>query len=138
MRILIFTIGLLCTTLSDAAGLLVIASPQVPVEKISIHQLADIYALKKTQWSNQAAVVPVNRESSSEERDLFSEAVFKMSSQELAELWNTLRFEGKNPPLTQISNHAVVGFVRSVPGAIGYISGGEEVPTGVKVLLRLP
>lgn len=127
---------LLWSSLSEAAGLLVIASPQVPVEKISIKQLADIYALKKTQWSNAMPIVPVNREASSEARDIFSAAVFDLPAEDLVELWNKLRFEGKHPPLTQISDHAVLGFVRSVPGAIGYISDSEP-PSGVKVLLRL-
>ncbi len=136
MRALILILGMLWASLSEAGGLLVIASPQVPVEKISIKQLADIYSLKKTQWSGQVQVVPVNREASSDERDIFSEAVFKLPAEDLVELWNKLRFEGKQPPLTQISNHAVLSFVRSVPGAIGYISSNEP-PTGVKVLLRL-
>ncbi|MEQ1526854.1 MAG: hypothetical protein ABL911_08945 [Gallionella sp.] len=92
--------------------------------------------MKKTRWSDQIQVVPINRESSSDQRDIFSEAVFNLPKEELADLWNKLRFEGKHPPLTQISDHAVVAFVRSVPGAIGYISD-NETPTGVKVLLRL-
>lgn len=137
MRALLLTLGLLWATSGVAGGLLIIASPQVPVEKISLSQLADIYALKKTQWSNQVPMVPVNREASSDARDNFSDTVFKMSSQELSEFWNKLRFEGKHPPLTQISDHAVIGFVRSVPGAIGYVSA-DETPTGVKILLRLP
>lgn len=114
-----------------------IASPQVPDTAISIKQLADIYALKKTYWSNQTLMVPINREAGSNERDNFSEIVFKISALELSEFWNKLRFEGKQPPLTQISDHAVLGFVRSVPGAIGYINANQQ-PTGVKVLLRLP
>lgn len=137
MHVLLLTLGLLWATSGVAGGLLVIASPQVPVEKISLAQLADIYVLKKTQWSNQLPMVPVNREANSEARDNFSDTVFKMSSQELSEFWNKLRFEGKHPPLTQISDHAVIGFVRSVPGAIGYVSA-DEMPTGVKILLRLP
>lgn len=137
MRALLLTLGLLWATASLAGGLLIIASPQVPVEKITIAQLSDIYALKKTQWTNKVPMVPVNREASSDARDNFSDMVFKMSSQELSEFWNKLRFEGKHPPLTQISDHAVIGFVRSVPGAIGYVSA-DEIPTGVKILLRLP
>ena len=137
MRVLLLTLGLLWASFSEAGGLLVIASPQVPVEKITVNQLADIYALKKSQWSNAVPMVPVNREAGSDERDNFSDTVFKMSSQELSEFWNKLRFEGKHPPLTQISDHAVISFVRSVPGAIGYVSA-DETPTGVKILLRLP
>ena len=136
MRTYLLILGMLWASFGEAGGLLVIASPQVPVEKITVNHLADIYALKKSQWSNQIPMVPVNREASSDARDVFSEAVFKMPSEDLVELWNKLRFEGKHPPLTQISDHAVLAFVRNVPGAIGYISD-NETPTGVKVLLRL-
>jgi ABC-type phosphate transport system substrate-binding protein len=137
MRNLLLVCALFGSSLSEAGGLLVIASPQVPVESLSLKQLSEIYALKKMHWSNQLPMVLINREAGSDERDSFSEMVFKISAQELAEYWNKLRFEGKQTPLTQISDHAVLGFVRSVPGAIGYINDNQQ-PTGVKVLLRLP
>jgi len=117
---------------------LVIASTQVPDTTISVEQLADIYTLKKTFWANKIQVVPVNREASSAEREKFSEAIFKLSPQELTEYWNRLRFQGKLPPLVQTSDQAVLGFLRNVPGAIGYINANHQVPTDVKVLLQLP
>jgi len=93
--------------------------------------------LKKTSWGNNIPMVPVNREANSPVREKFSEAVFNLSPQELAEYWNQLRFKGKLPPLVQTSDQAVLGFVRSVPGAIGYIDASQAT-TGVKVLMRLP
>ncbi len=137
MRSLLLILGIVWASLVQAGGLLVIASPQLPDTKISVKQLADIYALKKMFWADDTPVVPVNRESSSDEREKFSEAVFNLSPLELAEYWNRLRFQGKLPPLVQTSDQAVLGFVRSVPGAIGYISD-SQTPTGVKVLIRLP
>lgn len=138
MRALLLIFGILWTSLGQAEGLLVIASTQVPDATTSVEQLADIYTLKKILWANKTQVVPVNREASSVERENFSEAVFKLSPQELAEYWNRLRFQGKLPPLIQTSDQAVLGFVRSVPGAIGYINANHQIPTEVKVLLRLP
>jgi len=137
MRALLLITGILWTSLGQAEGLLVIASPQVPDTTISVKQLADIYALKKDFWANKIQVVPVNREALSAEREKFSEAVFNLSPLELAEYWNRLSFQGEFPPLIQTSDQAVLGFVRSVPGAIGYISADQQ-PTGVKILLRLP
>lgn len=137
MRYVYIVLVFFWTSCCEASGLLVIASPQVPDAAITVKQLADIYALKKMYWSNRMPMVPINREAGSDERDSFSETVFKISALELSELWNRLRFEGKQPPMTQISDHAVLGFVRSVPGAIGYIKADQQ-PTGVKVLLRLP
>lgn len=136
MRILLLILGFLGASSGQAEELLVITSPAVPDTTISVQQLADIYSLKKTFWTNASPVVPVNREALSAEREKFSEAVFNLSPQELAEYWNRLSFQGKLPPLIQTSNQAVLGFVRSVPGAIGYINA-DHVPTGVKVLLRL-
>jgi ABC-type phosphate transport system substrate-binding protein len=137
MRVLLLILGILWTLSGQAGGLLVIASTQVPDANISVKQLADIYTLKRNFWADQTQVVPVNREASSVEREKFSEAVFNLSPLELAEYWNRLRFQGKLPPLVQISDQAVLGFVRSVPGAIGYINA-NQVPTGVKILIRLP
>lgn len=137
MRALLLILGILWALPGQAEGLVVIASPHVPDTRISVEQLADIYMLKKAFWADKTQVVPVNREASSMEREKFSEAIFDLSPQELAEYWNRLRFQGKFPPLVQTSDQAVLGFVRSVPGAIGYINA-NHVPAEVKVLIRLP
>jgi ABC-type phosphate transport system substrate-binding protein len=137
MRSLLLLFGVLLSSPVQAGGLLIIASPQVPVSAISVKQLADIYTLKKSFWAGNIQVVAVNREASSVERGIFTGAVFDLSPQELGEFWNRLAFQGKLPPLIQTSDQAVLGFVRSVPGAIGYINANQQ-PDGVKVLLRLP
>jgi len=137
MRALLITLGLLWNSSVLAGGLLVIASPQVPVTSITVKQLADIYTLEKTFWSDNIQVVPVNREASSAERENFSASVFKLTPQEMGQYWNRLSFQGKLPPIIQTSDQAVLGFVLRVPGAIGYINADQQ-PVGVKVLLRLP
>lgn len=137
MRAIILVLTVLWAAQGRAGELLVISSPQVPDNAISIKQLADIYMLKKTFWPGKVQVVPVNREALSLEREKFSEAVFNLPPQELAEYWNKLRFQGKHPPLVQTSDQAVLGFVRNVPGAIGYINANQLTPD-VKVLLRIP
>lgn len=137
MRALLLILGVLLTSPGHAGGLLVIVSTQVPDATISAAQLADIYMLKKNFWADNTQVVPVNREASSTVREKFSEAIFKLSPQELAEFWNRLRFQGKLPPLIQTSDEAVLGFVRNVPGAIGYINADQAV-SGVKILMQIP
>lgn len=137
MRVFLLMLCLLFPAFGQAEGLLIVAHPQVPATTISTEELASIYLIQKTAWSGGLPVVPVNREASSGVREHFSETVLERSPRELADYWNRLRFQGKLPPLVQTSDQAVVGFVRSVPGAIGYIAGGQA-PTGVKVLARLP
>lgn len=137
MRALILILCLLSAQFASADALLVIASPHTPVDSVSTEELAAIYLTKKTAWPNGLPVVPVNREAASPVREHFSEAVFERSPRELAEYWNRLRFQGKLPPLVQTSDQAILGFVRSVPGAIGYIDAGLAA-TGVKILKKIP
>lgn len=137
MRALLLILWFVLGETAEAAGLVVIASPQVPIDTLSGSDVAAIYTLRRTTWGNNVPIVPVNREATSALRERFSEAIFNLSPQELAEYWNQLRYKGKQPPLVQTSDQAVLGFVRSVPGAIGYIDAGQPT-TGVKVLMRLP
>ncbi len=137
MRALLLIYGMLFASVGQAEELLIIASPQVNESTITIEQLAEIFKLKKTYWTDNVRVVPVNREASSVERETFSKHIFNLPTQELGEYWNRLRFQGKLPPLVQTSDQAVLSFVRSVPGAIGYINAKQK-PTGVKILLQIP
>jgi len=137
MRALLLICGVLWASPGLADELFIIASPQVPESTITVEQLADIFTLTKTSWDKNTRVVPVNREASSEERKKFSEQVFNLPPQELGEYWNKLRFQGKQPPVIQTSDQAVLSFVRSVPGAIGYINAKQK-PKGVKILMQIP
>lgn len=120
-----------------AQRLLIIASPLVSVNRISMKELADIYIMKKQEWSDGIKIVPVNREVTSREREAFSKEVFHLSPQQTADYWNRLRFQGKLPPSVQTSDQAVLNFVRTIPGAIGYVSA-HALPKDVKVLMELP
>lgn len=137
MRILLLILFLLTAQAAGAEGLLVIASPNVPVDSVSREELAAIYLVQKTAWPGGLPVVPVNREAASPVREHFSEVVFERSPRELADYWNRLRFQGKLPPLVQTSDQAMLGFVRSVPGAVGYVEAGQAT-AGVKILKKLP
>ena len=137
MRVLLLIIGVLSASLAQAGGLLVVVSPKVPDSEISLEQLANIYTMKKVFWTNKIRVVPINHRVASEERKRFSKAVFNLSPKEVGDYWNRLRYQGKLPPVIQASDQAVLGFVRRVPGAIGYINANQK-PAGVKILLRLP
>lgn len=136
MPLILLLLGLLLGVSARAETLLVIANPQVPAAAISAEELSSIYLLQRTTWNNGTPVAPVNREASSSARESFSEKIFSRSPTELSEYWSRLRFQGKIPPLVQTSDQAVLGFVRKVPGAIGYVEA-SQAPAGVKVLLKL-
>lgn len=140
MRAIALLAALLFSLAARSEELLVVANPQVPAASASLKDLAAIYLIQRATWANGVPVVPVNREAESGIRAQFSQEVFNRSPRELADYWNRLRFQGKMPPLVQTSDQAVLGFVRSVPGAIGYIdyTGSRQAPPGVKVLPRAP
>ena len=121
-----------------AEGLLIVANAQVPVNSITPGELASIYLIRKNTWADGLPVVPVNRDAASNLRERFSEKVLEHSPRELTDYWNRIRFEGRIPPLVQMSDQAVIGFVRNVPGAIGYVGADQTPPVGVKVLARIP
>jgi ABC-type phosphate transport system substrate-binding protein len=131
-----FVAGLVLSLTAQAEGLAIIANPKVPLDGISIEDLTLDYLIQKNSWSNGVAIVPINREPSSPSRAFFCEQLFNRSANDMTEYWDRLRFMGKFPPQVQTSDQAVLAFVRSVPGAIGYVDDDFKV-SGVKVLLRI-
>ncbi|HQT26285.1 MAG TPA: hypothetical protein PLK99_06770 [Burkholderiales bacterium] len=123
---------------AHAASLLIVASPLISENRITVKELAEIYVMRKQDWANGIRIVPVNREVTSPEREKFSKDVFNLSPQQMADYLNRLRFQGKLPPSVQTSDQAVLNFVRSIPGAIGYVSSMDHLPKDVKILMQLP
>ncbi len=122
---------------NDANAILVIANPSVPMASISRKELAAIYLLRVTLWPDGQTIVPVNQDSDNPLRGHFSDRVLRQTPAILANYWNQMHFQGKNPPLVLESDEAVNAFVRKVPGAIGYVNA--NTPTqGVKVMGYLP
>lgn len=140
IRPLLLLLGLTWALSANAEKLLIIASPLVPENAVSVKELADIYIMKKQNWSNGIRIIPVNREVSSMEREVFSKEVFDLSPEKLSDYWARLRFQGKLPPSVQTSDDAVLNFVKSIPGAIGYIGASHlgKDDRDVKILLTLP
>jgi ABC-type phosphate transport system substrate-binding protein len=136
LRLAALLAALLSSLPIQAEGLAVIANPKVPLNSISVEELTIIYLIQKASWPNGVSVTPVNREASSAARAFFSEQLFNRSPADMSEYWDRLRFMGKFPPLVQTSDQAILAFVRSVPGAIGYVDA-DQPTAGVKVLLKL-
>ncbi|MCB2106257.1 MAG: hypothetical protein KDE14_01095 [Rhodobacteraceae bacterium] len=115
----------------------VIANPSIQVSKLTQDELEKIYLLRQPYWPDGRAIVPVNREASSDLREFFSNLVLKQSMRSLSNYWDQMHFRGKSPPVVQGSNESVIAFVRKIPGAIGYV---EELANldGVKVMAELP
>lgn len=84
------------------------------------------------------SVQPVNLKTGSGSRDLFIRTIIKQSDDDYVAYWIVRRAIGKGtPPLELESDQEVLDYVRSTPGAIGYIDEAHST-SGVNILLSLP
>jgi len=99
--------------------------------------LRSIY-LKKIFLSKYGeSLIPVNLPADDPVRHAFSRSAIHMSDNQLRNYWNRRYFQGISPPYVLGSQEAVVRFVASTPGAIGYVNPCYLNPT-VRQLLLLP
>lgn len=129
--------GVLSPLLAHAQGLFIVANPSVDVSApLTTDAIAAIYLLRITTWPDGTHIVPVNRETTSAARATFTADVLDEDNASLGAYWSEMHFKGKEPPVVQESEPAMLAFVRNVPGAIGYVSDATR-PDGVKVLAHV-
>ncbi len=116
----------------------VIVSETSPVkDALSREELASIYRRKKLFWENSITIVPLNLPVTHPLRRSFSRTVLGESPEEMEAYWNTQYFHGISPPYVLASEEAVVEFVATTPGAVGYVNA-TAVNGRAHVLLYLP
>lgn len=115
------------------SGFRVVAHSGVGAAEISREQATHIFLKKKTAWPNGPAASPVDQADDSPTRRDFSRAVLGKTMVAVKGYWQVQIFSGKaTPPPERSSDVAVLSFVASTPGAIGYVSQGATLPEGVK------
>ncbi len=124
-----------CAAPAAADDLAVIVHPDRSVT-LSEAEVARIYLRKRRFWTDGEVIVPVNRDSGSEAREVFVRAVFGEDAPQLVFYWNQQYFKGVLPPATLASDEAVKRFVAEEPLAIGYIDA-DELDASVRMVLLL-
>lgn len=100
----------------------VIISSQAPAMSLDSATLRGIY-LKKIFLNDRGdALIPVNLPAKHPLRRAFTRATMHLSDNQLRSYWNRRYFQGISPPYVLASQQAVVRFVASTPGAVGYIN----------------
>ncbi|MEK9825954.1 MAG: hypothetical protein VW548_04850 [Methylotenera sp.] len=104
-------------------AVVVSSNPQLgSVPQLTARELTQIYWRKKQYWQGGARIHPVNLHAEHPLRILFSKVVLDSLPSEQADYWNGLYFHGTTPPYSVQSEEAVLRYVSSTKGAIGYIS----------------
>lgn len=112
----------------------VIVNPANTAAGLSKPELARIFMKKVTSWPDGRSVAVVDQERNSPARQAFSADVHQKDADAVAAHWQVVVFSGRDvPPKILRSDEDVIAFVRSNPGAIGYVSAGAPLD-GVRAL----
>jgi len=127
MRLFLLSVALLLVTLPELLAAEQMVAVIVPASSSmadapSREELARIYRRQKLFWADHTRIVPVNLPADHPLRRSFSRLVLGALPEELDAYWNAQYFHGITPPYVLTSEEAVLLFVATTPGAIGYVS----------------
>ena len=101
------------------------------VTQLTRDQVSDIFRKKERRLGGESAK-PVDLNKNIAAREAFSQAVHGSSVNSIVSWWMQQVFAGKDDPPDQMGSEAeVLEYVRSTPGAIGYVSAGANLGSGV-------
>jgi ABC-type phosphate transport system substrate-binding protein len=102
---------------------LVIVHPANRATRVSRDFVAQAFLKRVTRWEDGETIRPVDQSSDARPRQAFSLAVLNRSVDAVRSYWQQRIFSGRDlPPPEFDSDEAVVRYVSSTRGALGYIS----------------
>jgi ABC-type phosphate transport system substrate-binding protein len=117
------------------AAVRVIVHPQNPIAGMDRKFVADVFLKNITRWPNDSAIRPVDLRPHSPARSTFTKEVLKRTVDAVRAYWQQRIFSGRGVPPPELdSEGAVVSYVLTHEGAIGYVSADLDLE-GAKVLL---
>ena len=137
---LIATVGVLSSPLAARAQeFTVIVNASNPVSSMPRDEVAKLFLKKTVSWQSGKMVAPVELPPAAKAREAFARTVLNKSAAQVKSYWQQQIFSGRDvPPPVKPTENDVVAFVRSNPGAIGYVSKGVDIGRGVKALSVAP
>lgn len=91
------------------------------IKTLKAEELSLIYWRKKQYWQGGVRIHPVNLHAEHPLRLVFSKVVLGNLPAEQTTYWNGLYFHGTSPPYSVQSEEAVLRYVATTKGAIGYV-----------------
>lgn len=105
-----------------------------PVASLRAGYVSQLFLNKISRWEDGGKVKPVDQSPRSAARAEFSQSVHGRPIRAIKSYWQQMIFTGRGlPPVEFDSDAEVIDFVRSNPGAIGYVSDGAALE-GVKAI----
>lgn len=117
-----------------SAGYKVVVNASNPASSLTRKQAAAIFMKKASKWEHGTPAVAVDQVAAANARETFSKEVLGKSVSAVKSYWQQQIFAGAEvPPVEKSSDDEVIAFVKSNPGAIGYVSD-TSAAAGVKTL----
>ena len=108
--------------LADDRSFAVIAAPGITERRMTKESVSLIFRRKQNYWEDGTRIQPVNLPPSHPLRRAFSLSILGNLPEQMEDYWREMYFHGVLPPHVLASEEAVILFVASTPGAIGYVS----------------
>jgi ABC-type phosphate transport system substrate-binding protein len=133
-----FAAALVAVVISAAPALAqdfkVIVNSANATSELTSDQASKLFLKQSPKFPNGTTAQPVDLGKASSVRAAFSKAVLGRPVSAIESYWQQQIFSGKDvPPAAKNSDDEVIAFVKSNPGAIGYVSAGAAT-AGVKVV----
>lgn len=127
--------GALGAPSAPANGFRLVVHPDVAAAALARELVADIFLKKTTRWPDGSPIAAVDLRFGSAVRQRFSEQVLLRSASAVRNYWQQRIFTGRGVPPPELdSDEAVIRYVQSRRGAVGYVSE-SAVTSAVKVVV---
>jgi ABC-type phosphate transport system substrate-binding protein len=118
----------------EEPAFVLIVNPDLKVEAVDRAFVAKAYLKKSDEWPDGKVVLPIDLDEHFPARAVFTREVLHKTKSQLRSYWDQQIFSGKGtPPPEASSTAAIVKYVLSHPGAIGYIPAGDS-PGGARIV----
>lgn len=122
-------------TTTAQEGYRVIVNSANPAAQLGKEEVSRLLLKKQTSWSDGTTAEPVDLDGESAIRESLSRDIHGRSVSSIKNYWQRQIFSGRAvPPPEMASESAVIAFVGSRAGGIGYVSAGASLSGSVKVL----
>jgi ABC-type phosphate transport system substrate-binding protein len=106
-----------------------------PVTALPRERISKMFLREISAWDNGQEILPVDQVEKSSARISFARDVQGQSVSALKRYWQERIFSGnESPPPERVTDADVLTYVRSNPGAIGYVVEGSDLGPGVKLV----
>lgn len=116
----------------DSTSFSVVVNAANPVSGLTRAEVSKLFMKRTSRWDDGVQVKPVDQLESSTIRRVFSQEIHRKDVMEVKGYWATKVFSGTGTPPPELdSDESVLSYVRSNPGAVGYVSARATLGEGV-------